>query len=211
MAISSQSSVLPDGFTYVRDEIPNIIVELRYYSTQNFIGDTIRGYHKPRLILSSKAVRQLHKVQKALNSEGLGLKIFDAYRPQTAVNHFVEWVRVLEDTLMKAQFYPEVEKKQLFKEGYIASKSGHSRGSSIDLTIINLESGEELDMGSPFDFFGKRSWLNYQQISEVQAMNRQLLQKVMNAYGFRSYSKEWWHFTLNNEPFPNTYFDFPVE
>jgi len=210
-AVYAQTAALPKGFTYVTNEIPSVVVELRYYSTNNFVGDTISGYKKSRLILSKKAVDQLKKVQKALNPQGLGLKIFDAYRPQTAVNHFVEWARILGDTLMKGEFYPEVEKQDLFKEGYIASRSGHSRGSSIDLTLINLESGEELDMGSPFDFFGKRSWVKAQDITDAQKLNRQLLQSVMNNYGFKSYSKEWWHFTLNNEPFPNTYFDFPVE
>ena len=202
---------LPKGFSYIQEKIPTIALELRYYSTNNFIGKPIDAYNKPVGIATTKAVEQLNKVQCELKKMNLGLKIFDAYRPQTAVNHFVKWARDLNDTLQKPLFYPNVEKNVLFKEGYIASKSGHTRGSTIDLTIINLSTKKELDMGSPYDFFGKESWVSHQELTAKQKENRQLLQRIMLKYNFRNYPQEWWHFTLRNEPFPNTYFDFPIE
>lgn len=150
-------------------------------------------------------------VQEELYSNNLCLKVYDGYRPQRAVNHFIRWARDLNDTVNKSQFYPEVNKRNLFKEGYIASRSGHSRGSTLDLTITDGETGEPLDMGSPYDFFGQQSWVNYKNITEKQKANRQRLQTVMLKHNFRNYSKEWWHFTLRWEPFPKTYFDFEVE
>lgn len=204
-------SSLPRGFVDAKVMIPNLEVELRYYSTHNFIGDTIKGYEGNRLILSKKAAIRLKAVQDELEQQGLGLKVFDAYRPQQAVNHFVEWARVLEDTLMKAEFYPNVKKQNLFKFGYIASKSGHSRGSTVDLTIIDLESKVELDMGSPFDYFGRPSWVAFEMLSKAQSDNRRLLQEVMISNGFKNYDKEWWHFTVSDEPFPDTYFNFIIK
>ena len=140
----------------------------------------------------------------------LSLKIFDGYRPQKAVDHFVRWVQVLKDTLMKAQFYPKVKKNNLLKNGYIAERSGHSRGSTIDLTIINIKTGKALDMGSAYDFFGIQSHPLYQNISKKQKNNRMLLRNTMLNHGFTPYENEWWHFTLKKEPFPNTYFTFPI-
>ena len=142
---------------------------------------------------------------------GLGLKLFDGYRPQRAVDHFVRWAKIPGDTLMKAQFYPNIPKSELFKKHYISTHSGHSRGSSIDVTLIDFNTCEELDMGSPYDFFGQESWVNYQDITEAQKNNRQLLQGIMLKHNFRNYPKEWWHFTLRWEPFPKTYFDFEIE
>ena len=139
------------------------------------------------------------------------LKVYDGYRPQRSVNHFIRWAKDLNDTINKSEFYPDVAKRNLFKEEYIASRSGHSRGSTIDLTIIDGNTGKPLDMGSPYDFFGKQSWVDYDSITESQKKNRQLLQRVMLKYNFRNYPKEWWHFTLRWEPFPKTYFDFEVE
>ncbi len=141
----------------------------------------------------------------------MGLKLFDAYRPQQAVNHFVRWAKVLNDTLMKQSYYPDVPKSELFKRGYIASKSGHSRGSTVDLTLIDLDTGNELDMGSPYDFFGVQSHPFYKKITDKQRKNRMLLRRVMLKNGFKPYENEWWHFTLRDEPFPNQYFDFPVK
>ena len=204
-------SQLPEGFGYILNEIPTIETELRYFGENNFIGKPIEGYRKPVLIVSSKAIIQLKKVQNDLQKQNLGLKVFDAYRPQRAVNHFVRWAKELNDTIQKSSYYPNVEKRNLFKEGYIASKSGHTRGSTLDLTIINLKTKEELDMGSPYDFFGKESWVNHQNLTYKQKENRQLLQQTMLKHNFRNYPQEWWHFSLRNEPFPNTYFDFPVE
>jgi len=208
---SLQAFELPEGFVYVKDVIPDIQVELRYYSTNNFVGARIEGYHQPKCIMTKRAANALKEVQDALKKFGLGLKIFDAYRPQRAVDHFKRWAKDLDDTKMKSQYYPESQKKNLFKHGYIASKSGHSRGSTIDLTIIDLQTKEELDMGSPWDFFGEISWVDYPDLDKNQRANRMLLNSIMKEKGFKPYYKEWWHFTLRIEPFPKTYFDFPVE
>jgi len=205
------SAQLPKGFVYVQNEIPNIQIELRYFSDNNFVGQRIDGYEKEVLILSEEATDALKLVQQELNKRGLGLKVYDAYRPQRAVNHFYKWALDVSDTLMKQQFYPNELKKNLFKNGYIATKSGHTRGSTLDLTLIDLKSGQELDMGSPYDFFGPASWVNFTEISVKQKWNRNQLQKVMLANGFRNYPKEWWHFALRNEPYLETYFDFVIK
>lgn len=209
--VAQPKKVLQDGFVYVKDEIPTIHIELRYHTSENFVGKIIDGYYSDRCILSEEATLALKKVQQELLRNGLSLKIYDAYRPQRAVDHFVVWAKDLDDTIMKSDYYPDVKKQNLFKEGYISSHSGHTKGSTVDLTLVYNDTGEELDMGSPFDFFGKESWVNYQNIMKQQQENRLLLKTVMNKHGFKSYSKEWWHFTLVNEPFPNTYFDFPIE
>ncbi|KAF9658263.1 M15 family metallopeptidase [Tenacibaculum sp. ZH5_bin.1] len=210
-ALSIQSQKLPEGFTYIKEVSPTIQGELRYCHNNNFMGVPVNGYEENILIVTTPTAKALKKVQDELATKKLGLKIYDAYRPQTAVNHFVKWARVMDDTLMKQQYYPEVNKRHLFKLGYISSKSGHSRGSTVDLTIIHLETGEELDMGSPYDFFGVSSHITYENLTKQQKKNRQLLQTVMRKHGFRPYSKEWWHFTLRGEPFPKTFFDFPVK
>lgn len=202
---------LPKGFSYVKDIAPTIKKELRYCSHNNFLGVPVDGYEESVLITSTKTAKALKKVQDQLFKKGLSLKVFDAYRPQTAVNHFVRWARIPNDTLTKKDYYPTLNKRNLFKLGYIATKSGHSRGSSIDLTIVNLKTDKELDMGSPYDFFGKISHPYYPKLTKLQKQNRMLLRKVMLANGFRPYKNEWWHFTLNNEPFPKTYFDFPIK
>ena len=207
----NQKQELPEGFVYAKTVIPDLDVELRYYTSNNFVGDTIDGYKANRLIITKGAAEKLKLVQDELQQHNLCLKVYDGYRPQRAVNHFIRWARDLNDTINKQQFYPEVNKRNLFKAGYIASRSGHSRGSTIDLTITNGETGEPLDMGSPFDFFGEQSWVDYNNIEENQKKNRQLLETVMLKYNFRNYPKEWWHFTLRWEPFPKTYFDFEVE
>lgn len=201
----------PDDFVYLLDLEPSIKIELRYFSNNNFIGQPIDGYHRSTIIVSKPTAIALQKVQNDLEKKGLGLKIFDAYRPQQAVNHFVRWAKVLNDTLMKQSYYPDVPKSELFKRGYIASKSGHSRGSTVDLTLIDLDTGNELDMGSPYDFFGVQSHPFYKKITDEQRKNRMLLRRVMLKNGFKPYENEWWHFTLRDEPFPNQYFDFPVK
>jgi len=202
---------LPKAFSYIDNKIPNILLDIKYDSDDNFVGIVIDGYLAPKAILTRKATTALAKVQKELNSFDLGLKVFDAYRPQKAVDHFVRWGRDLEDVKMKAIYYPNVEKKNLFKEGYIAKKSGHSRGSTVDLTIIDFNTKEELDMGSSFDFFGKLSWVKAKNITYKQRANRMLLNTIMLKHGFKSYAEEWWHFTLRNEPYKKTYFNFDVE
>jgi D-alanyl-D-alanine dipeptidase len=208
---SLRTSELPEGFVYVKTIIPDLDVELRYYTANNFVGDTIQGYKSNRLILTNETANALKSVQDELQIQNICLKVYDGYRPQQAVNHFVAWAKDLGDTINKQQYYPKVEKRNLFNEGYIASKSGHSRGSTIDLTLTDGNTGEPLDMGSPYDFFGEESWVEYQDISETQKANRELLQTVMQKYNFRNYANEWWHFTLRWESFPETYFDFEVE
>lgn len=206
-----KSAVLPEGFVYAKDVIPDLEVELRYFTSNNFVGDTIDGYKANSLIITKETAEALNKVQQELQQQNLCLKIYDGYRPQRAVDHFMRWAKDLNDTVNKQQFYPDVEKRYLFREEYIATRSGHSRGSTIDLTIIDGMTSEPLDMGSPYDFFGKESWVNYTDFSEDQKANRQLLQAVMLKHNFRNYAKEWWHFTLRAEPFPDTYFDFEIE
>ncbi|MBU2950148.1 M15 family metallopeptidase [Tamlana agarivorans] len=202
---------LPEGFVYVKDIIPDLDVELRYNTANNFVGKPVNGYHGNHLILTKKAAQALKNVNDDLQMQNLCLKVYDGYRPQRAVDHFVMWAREVNDTLTKQVFYPHIKKKYLFKQQYISSHSGHSRGSTLDLTIIDGMTGEPLDMGSPFDFFGPISWYNHQGITKQQKKNRKLLHDLMLKYGFRGYSKEWWHYTLRHEPFPNTYFDFPIE
>ena len=202
---------VPEGFVDASKYIPNLEIELRYFGYNNFVGRPIHGYDAHILYLTKPTAQALRKVQKELERDGLCLKIYDGYRPQRAVNMFMTWAQELNDTLKKNTFYPQVKKKNLFKEGYIASKSGHSRGSTVDVTVVDLKTGEPLDMGSPYDFFGLSSWVDYDQLTEEQKSNRRLLQMVMQRNGFKNYSKEWWHFTLKNEPFPNTYFDFIIK
>ncbi len=210
ISFTNFSQEIPKGFTYLNDMDNSIQIELRYLSNNNFIGKPIDGYQSNCLIISTETAKALKKVQEILQKKGLSLKIFDGYRPQKAVNHFVTWAKVLNDTLMKQQYYPKVAKSQLFNQGYIASKSGHTRGSTIDLTIVDATTGKELDMGSPYDFFGVQSHPFYKNITKKQKENRMLLRNVMLKNGFKPYDNEWWHFTLKNEPFPNTYFNFPI-
>ncbi len=205
---------IPDGFVYAEETIPDLVLEMRYGGRHNFVGERIDGYVKDKCILTREAAQALKKVQEELKPFGLGIKVFDCYRPQMAVDRFVRWAADLSDTRMKAEFYPDVDKKNLFSDGYIAAKSSHSRGSTVDLTIVSLKKGEgnaELDMGSGFDFFGPRSWPDYLNVGSGQRAHRMLLQKVMTDNGFQPYAQEWWHFTLRGEPFPQTYFNFPVE
>ncbi len=204
---------LPNGFVYIKEIIPSIELELRYFGHHNFIGKPIDGYSQEKGIVTEKTAKALKSIQQNLIKQGLGLKIYDAYRPQKAVNHFARWAKNLNDTLKKYEYYPNVKKADLFKEDYIAYRSGHSRGSTVDLTIIDLSISEkkELDMGSSYDFFGPESWVSYKKLSKEQLGNRRLLQELMIKYNFKNYKQEWWHFTLKNEPFPNTYFDFSIE
>lgn len=204
---------LPEGFVYAREIVPGLQVDLRYLGENNFVGEPIDGYRQARLIMTSKAASALQTVQAELRAFGLGLKVFDAYRPQRAVDHFVRWAEDLDDTRMKAQYYPGVNKAHLFRDGYIAAKSGHSRGSTVDLTLVPLtaEPSGEIDMGTAWDFFGPQSWPTSDAVTPQQRANRMLLQSLMIRHGFKPLDEEWWHFTLENEPFPDTYFDFVVE
>jgi len=202
---------LPKGFVYLDEVIPTVHIELRYYTEYNFVGQRIDGYKAPVAILSEDAAAALKAVHEELGEAGYALKIFDAYRPKKAVQQFMTWAKDAEDTKMKDIFYPKVDKTKVFKLGYVASRSGHSRGSTVDLTIVEQDSGEEIDMGSPYDFFGEISSHGTKQITASQTANRNLLKHAMEKYGFKAYSKEWWHYTLKKEPFPNSYYDFDVE
>ena len=209
---TQQTEGLPKGFVYLSDVILDINIDLRYYTANNFIGKPIVGYESAKCIITKDAALALKKVQNELKIYGLCLKIFDAYRPQQAVDHFVRWASDYADTLKKAEYYPNVKKNELIPD-YIASKSGHSRGSTVDLTIIPLNSNNygQIDMGGIFDYFCKVSWINNSDISPNQRAHRMLLQTLMIKHDFKPYSKEWWHFTLKDEPFPNTYFNFPIK
>ena len=199
------------GFVSVSEVIPDVILEIRYYSTYNFIGDRVNGYEQPVALLTKEAAAALSNAANDLREKGYRLKIFDAYRPQAAVEHFVQWASDLDDTRMKPYFYPEVDKSQLFNYGYIARYSGHSRGCTLDLTLFDMKTGKEVDMGGPFDYFGTLSHPDYTGISEAQYQNRMLLREAMTNNGFRPCGTEWWDFTLIDEPYPNTYFTFPVK
>ncbi len=204
------SNNLPKGFVYIDEVINDVDIDIRYSNNNNFIGKKINGYNQSAAIGTKELALALQEIQNDLKHFGYGVKIFDAYRPQKAVNHFSRW-STNDDVIMKDLFYPNIEKRDLFKEGYIASRSGHSRGSTIDLTIINLKTKEELDMGTSYDFFGVESSYDYSGLTYEQNSNRLLLYSVMKKYGFKSLKSEWWHFTLENEPFPDTYFNFNVE
>ena len=209
MAQAASDSV-PEYFVELRELIPTLHVELRYFGENNFVGRVVDGYHAEKVFMTRQAATALANVQNELSAFGLGLKVFDAYRPQRAVNHFVRWAEDLEDRKMKPVFYPSVSKDILFDEGYISARSGHSRGSSIDLTLVDMGSGEELDMGTPWDFFDPSSWPSYQDLPAQVRANRSLLATVMTKHGFNAIRTEWWHFNLEDEPFPDTYFDFPI-
>ena len=206
-------------FVLLTDVVPDAILEIRYYSTYNFIGRRIPGYEEPLAILTREAADSLKKVSDELMAQGYRLKIFDAYRPQKAVDYFMEWAQNMGDTLMKPYFYPELDKSILVPQEYIAEKSGHTRGSTVDLTLFDMAKEKEVDMGCTYDYFGLASHPDvqpgqpvgaYQPINQEQYDNRMILQKAMLAHGFKAYDCEWWHFTLANEPFPDTYFTFPI-
>ncbi len=200
----------PSGFVLLADYVPQIVQEIRYYSTYNFIGDRIDGYEEPCALLTKEAARALKAAAGELLVQGYRLKVFDAYRPACAVKHFVLWGIEDQDIRMKPYFYPALEKQELFSRGYIAKQSSHSRGSAVDLTLLDMQTGKELDMGSPFDLFSEISHPDYRGISEEQYENRMILRRVMLRCGFRPIDCEWWHFSLRDEPYPDTYFSFPV-
>jgi len=225
----------PAGFVDIKDVIPDIQLDIRYFTCHNFVGEKIEGYNASKCILTKEAAAALAKVQQELGRFSLGIKIYDCYRPQRAVNHFVRWAQEITDTKTKEEFYPDIDKRTLFRDGYIDDKSGHSRGSTIDLTIVPfpvppqqgywpgqklsrcyLPQGERfgdnsMDMGTGFDCFHERSHTENKSIAPQQRSNRLLLKSLMTKHGFRNFDQEWWHYTLNNEPYPDTYFDFLIE
>ena len=204
---------LPEGFAYLKKENPTLILDLRYATSENFTGKIVTGYTSEKAIGTKALSIALRKVQALLRSKGLGLKVFDAYRPQRAGDAFISRAASPSDTLKKQEYYPNLKKEDLFELGYIAEKSGHTRGSTIDVSLVYLKGrrkGKEIDMGGKWDYFGEASHFNYQKISPKQMENRRLLRNLMIQGGFNPYEKEWWHFSLKNEPFPTTYFDFPL-
>lgn len=210
LAQSALAQERPKSFVDAATIVPGLIVEMRYFGSHNFVGRPIDGYERPVCLLSRPAAAVLAQVARDLGPRGLALKVFDCYRPVRAVAHFVRWARNLADVARKSEFYPEVDKRNLFRDGYIASRSGHSRGSTVDLTLVRRTDGNELDMGTPFDFFSPRAWPSDKRVSAQARANRALLGQAMRNRDFRPYDKEWWHFTLRGEPFPHSYFDFPV-
>ena len=201
----------PSGFVVLADFVPGVIQEIRYYTTYNFIGDRIDGYEQPCALITKEAARALKSAANELFVQGYRLKVFDAYRPACAVKHFVLWGIEDTDIRMKPYFYPDLEKQELFVKGYIASQSSHSRGSTVDLTLLDMRTGKEVDMGSPFDFFSEISHPDSGLVTPQQHAARMLLRNVMIRSGFKPYECEWWHFTLENEPYPETYYEFPVD
>ena len=232
---TSPTSRIPEGFIDVKEVIPSIVLDIRYYTNHNFVGKRIHGYSAPKCYLTKEAAHSLKRVQEELNRFSFSLKIYDGYRPQRAVDHFVEWAEDVSDTATKREFYPTVEKRYLFRDGYIASKSSHSRGSAVDLTIVPIPAPQQesyvegqdlcecylpaekrykdnsIDMGTGFDCFHELSWTANEQVGTQQRANRLLLKTLMEKHGFRNYEKEWWHFSLEDEPYPDTYFDFIIE
>ncbi len=202
-------------FVDVARIIPTAIMDIRYATANNFTGKPVRGYDAPKCLLTKPAAQALAQVEKEFKKFSLSLVIYDCYRPGRAVDNFVEWAKDPNDAGRKMVFYPDVDKKDLFKEGYIAEKSGHSRGSTVDLTIVGVSKelldAIGIDMGTDFDFFSPLSHTANPSINMSQKIHRLLLKSVMEKYGFVNYDKEWWHFTLKNEPFPGTYFDFPIK
>jgi D-alanyl-D-alanine dipeptidase len=231
----ASESNLPEGFVNIKDVAPSIILDIRYFTPHNFVGERITGYQSPKCILTKEAANALKKVQDGLSSSSLSLKVYDCYRPQRAVAHFVKWAKDISDTRMKKEFYPGVEKKNLFRDGYVAYQSSHSRGSAVDVTIVPTPVPEQevyvqgqrlyecylpseqrfkdngIDMGTGFDCFHGLARTRNSQVGPQQRANRLLLKTIMEKYGFTNYDKEWWHFTLKAEPFPDTYFNFVIE
>lgn len=235
LTISYSSDKIPESFVDIKDVIPEIQLDIRYFSPHNFVGEKVDGYLAPKCILTKEAAEALSNVQKDLVQYSLTLKIYDCYRPQRAVDHFVRWAKETDNTKTKKEFYPTIDKRNLFKDGYIDSKSGHSRGSTVDLTIVPLPApiqqnyipGQKLsecylpeakrfgdnsiDMGTGFDCFHELSHTANKNINQQQKINRLLLKSLMEKHGFKNYDLEWWHYTLKNEPYPDTYFDFAIE
>ena len=198
-------------FVLLADVCPDIIQEIRYYTTYNFVGERIPGYERPIAYLTRQAADSLKLVCDDLKEQGYRLKVFDAYRPQMAVDFFVRWGSDLEDQRMKDYFYPDCPKSELFRRGYIAHKSGHTRGSTLDLTLFDMKTEREVDMGGTYDFLGETSHYNYSRgLTRDQINHRRILREAMMRHGFKPIAVEWWHFTLRNEPYPDHYFTFPI-
>ena len=208
-ALADTISTDKSGFAEISTLIDDAAFDIRYYSPNNFTGNKIDGYKAPRAYLTKEALAALAKAAEDLRSQGYRLLIWDSYRPQKAVDNFVRWINDETDPGDKS-FYPDIEKSSLLAGNYIMAKSGHTRGSTIDLTIIKKDGGF-VDMGGTFDFFGEASHPDYANLTQEQKNNRRILHDAMIKAGFKGLDSEWWHFTLENEPYPDTYFDFDVE
>lgn len=200
----------PEDFVDISQEIPGIITDVKYFTGENFVGEKIDGYDAPIILLTEKAAIALGRVQKQLMKKGYGLKVFDGYRPKSAVEHFIRWGNSEEDGKTKDIFYPHMTRQEVFEGGFIAKESSHTRGSAVDLTVIKLENQEEVDMGGIFDFFSESSYSDFDHLNIEQSKNRVMLKYLMRSEGYEPMQQEWWHFTLADEPYPETYFDFPV-
>ncbi len=200
----------PSGFVVLTDVVPDVILEIRYFSSFNFVGTRVDGYEQPVALMTREAAQALKAVSDEAISLGYRLKIWDTYRPQMAVDHFCRWGKNVTDTLTKRYFYPYLDKDVVFDQGYIARRSGHSRGSIVDLSLVDMKTGRDIDMGYGFDWFGGESHPDYRGITEEQYANRMLLRGLMLKHGFLPIEEEWWHFILKDEPYPDTYFTFPV-
>lgn len=210
-SFSAHAQTMPAKFIDAASVVDGLAVDMRYFGADNFVGARIDGYQAPRCLLAGPAAAALAAVQRQLAGRGLGLKVFDCYRPVRAVAHFMRWARDTADVARKADYFPHIDKRDLFRLGYIAERSGHSRGSTVDLTLVWRTGGQgDPDMGTPFDFFSPKSRPADVSVGKTARGNRMLLAAAMIRSGFRPYDKEWWHFTLENEPFPSSYFDFPV-
>jgi D-alanyl-D-alanine dipeptidase len=201
---------LPEGFVYIDELIGDCIVDAKYWGTDNFIGRRIEGYERPLAVMSREAAECCARVADILRGKGYILKIYDACRPQRAVDDFVRWAADLDDIRRKPVHFPRVDKQDFFALGYVAEKSGHTRGSAVDLTLVDARTHQELDMGSIFDFMDPRSHIVAEGLTDRQEANRAILRDAMTVRGFEPYEYEWWHFSLKNEPWPDTYFDFPI-
>jgi D-alanyl-D-alanine dipeptidase len=226
---------VPHDFVDIKDVIPSIVLDIRYYTPHNFVGERIDGYNAPKCLLTKQAAEALKNAQEELGKFSLSLKLYDCYRPQRAVNEFITWAGDPADIKMKSEFYPDIDKKDLFNQDYIAKRSGHSRGSTIDATIVPIPIPSEvkyipgqdlhpcywpeekrfkdngIDMGTGFDCFSKLSQTESNQLNIQQQVNRLALKTIMEKYGFINLESEWWHYTLKDEPYLNTYFDFVIE
>jgi len=230
---SINAPALPSGFSTLTRVDDTIELDMRYVGSNNFVGRPINGYLAPACVLTTPAANALAQVQAEANLQGYSLKVYDCFRPQRAVDHFVAWAADPDDDKMKAAFYPDVPKDELFSRGYIAERSGHSRGSTVDLTLVRLGSlqpqaepmadddcrvseprrfpDNSINMGTSYDCFDPLSHTDNPEVGADVLANRHLLRELMEAAGFANYDQEWWHYTLRDEPFPDQYFDFPIQ
>jgi zinc D-Ala-D-Ala dipeptidase len=205
------NSKLPDGFGYIDEKVPTIKTDLIFYSTTNFTGTRVAGYFANRAILTNKAIESLKEVQSDLMEFNLGIKIIDSYRPVKGTQYLVNWIENPNNVGFSHIFFPNVTREEIISKGYVAKKSEHNRGSTLDVTLISFDEGREIDMGSICGLFDEISHLRYPNLSSQQRANRMLLYQVMKNHDFKSFEQEWWHYRLLNEPFPDQYFDFNIE